>query len=484
MHDSGRSSLSAIVGSVTVQVPAPIHPRTVKDAANANITSLQVIIQPHETVQDVKLSVAEWSGGYWLGPFSLRVRTTSSAESSTGQTSTTPSDPTVSTKAGLRLGTSKEGQAIHEGAILGDWLEVEDIFNDVEAGAGAQEHVFEVVLGEVPVWSSGGSSDQIDPWSEYHARQTLLRFVDLLDPQRGVSSNGSDLMGINAGSTIMSCVLDGSASFLLNDQPRYSEKRIALPSGRKGKAGKKETFAVKREVTADDNPFLTWSQSRPLRLDQLLCASPPLHTEACVRSVTLSPFNPPTPYLRQQGHVMYLQVTILEGDTLVLICCNRGWYASKSTVASFDPSPKINSDGTLCPTFHSFYDLLHYLSPQFSESFFKLSLFSTANQVDPATHPTIPQSLPAFPWLAAVPKPLAVPDFLRTQLAFLHTGATSADGLDGARDWNEDIQGIKELPKEGVQDRVFRERLAQRTWADFTAASVRAVASIVVGTIL
>lgn len=458
---SSQAQPSTIVGSVTVNVPPPIHPRTVQDAANPRFTSLRVIIQPHETVQDIKLSIAEWPGGYWLGPFSLRVRATAPAESSKDHRLDTSTDTSGSKQTGRRLGTSKEGQAIYEGAVLGDWVEVEDIFSDVQGGL--DDHVFEVIT---------------EPWSDFHARQTLLRFFDLLYPHRGVSSNASDLMGINAGSTIMSCVLDGSAAFLLEGQPRYSEKRIALPSGRKGKAGKKETFAVKREVTADDNPFMGWSPSRRVRLDQLPCASPTPHTETCVRSVYLSPFNPPTPHHRQQGHVMYLQVTLLEGEALVLICCNRGWYASKSTPSNFDPSPTVSSDGAPCPTFHSFYDLLHHLSARFSESFFKLGLFTSAAQTDPATHPTIPQSLPAFPWLVPGSKVSAVPDLLGTQLAFLQTGAISADGLDGARDWNEDIQGIKELPKEGVQDRVFRERLAQRTWADFTTASVRAVTNI------
>jgi protein TIF31 len=73
-----------------------------------------------------------------------------------------------------------------------------------------------------------------------------------------------------------------------------------------------------------------------------------------------------------------------------------------------------------------------------------------------------------------------VPELLRTQLAYLHTGATTADALDATRDWNEEIQGVKELPHESMQERVLREKMAQKTWAEFTQASVRGVMGVAV----
>ncbi len=65
-------------------------------------------------------------------------------------------------------------------------------------------------------------------------------------------------------------------------------------------------------------------------------------------------------------------------------------------------------------------------------------------------------------------------------MAYLHTGATVADSLDAARDWNEEIQGIKELPRKSMQERVVREKMAQKTWAEFTQASIRVVLAVAV----
>lgn len=69
------------------------------------------------------------------------------------------------------------------------------------------------------------------------------------------------------------------------------------------------------------------------------------------------------------------------------------------------------------------------------------------------------------------------------QLAYGYTGATTVDGLEGARDWNEEIQNARELPRSTTQERILRERVLQKTHAEFTAASVRAVIAIAVSVV-
>ena len=53
--------------------------------------------------------------------------------------------------------------------------------------------------------------------------------------------------------------------------------------------------------------------------------------------------------------------------------------------------------------------------------------------------------------------------------------------LDSARDWSEEIQGVKGLPHSNMQERVFRERMAQKTWFEFTQASLRTVMAVARG---
>lgn len=71
--------------------------------------------------------MSEWVGGYWLGPFSLRL---------TGERSAEP------------LGQSKDGIEIFAGEKLSDWIEVGEVFEHVAEGG---ERVLEAVKGELRV---------------------------------------------------------------------------------------------------------------------------------------------------------------------------------------------------------------------------------------------------------------------------------------------------------------------------------------------
>ena len=303
----------------------------------------------------------------------------------------------------------------------------------------------------------------------------MLRLLELIAPAGTSTHTLNTPLALSPGSTIFEAVRDGTSSSLAGlSEPVYQEVQVALPSGRKGKGGKKEMVRVKREVSPVSHAFVDWkSDWETTSLGRIPVAQPPMDGLPCVKAIQLSPYNPPTPNYRQLGHQLYLQLTLLEGDLLTLVCVSRGWYVSKSTPTNFDPSPR-----DAAPT-HSLIDLLHSLSPRFTERLALLPpLTTTPPPLEPISTVLIPQAEPAYPWLVNPPEPTA--DVLRTQLAYLHTGATVADSLDAARDWNEEIQGIKELPRGGMQERVIREKMAQKTWAEYTQASVRSVLAVAV----
>jgi len=81
--------------------------------------------------------------------------------------------------------------------------------------------------------------------------------------------------------------------------------------------------------------------------------------------------------------------------------------------------------------------------------------------------------------LANIPKSNP-PEILRTQAAYLHTGSTTAVGLESTRDWNEEIQGTKDLPKNTMQERSMREKMLHKTLTEFTNASVQGVLAVAV----
>ncbi|KLT45006.1 hypothetical protein CC85DRAFT_255915 [Cutaneotrichosporon oleaginosum] len=420
---------------VAVHLPTPKNARTLpKPQEGESFSKLSLYSQPSETVQEIKLAVSEWVGGYWLGPHSLR----------------------LPGKGEDVLSTSKDGIEIRAGDKLSDFLELADVFAHLPEDG-------ERTLDVVP-----------EPYSESSARQAVIRLLEFIEPAGTTVNNLSTPLGVGAGASIFEEVRTGS--LYAGDSPKDAE---AKAKAAQKEAEKKDSNDAKdAEVT--EHAFSDWTPaSNGLPLSKLPVSQAPVEVNACLRSIQLSPFNPPPAPLRQKGHQLYLQVSILEGDVFTLVCTTRGWYVSKSNVNNFDPTPR---DGSVT---HSLFDLLHSLSPLFTERLFALpSLSSTAPARDPLSTVAIPQAEPAFPWIIAEPKPATGPEILRTQLAYLHSGATSAEGLDSARDWNEEIQGVKELPHSTMPERVFRERMAQKTWAEFTQASIRAAMNVARGDIL
>ena len=327
-------------------------------------------------------------------------------------------------------------------------------------------------MNQLRMTVSGSVNLLVEPYSEFSARQSVLRLFELLSPG-GTEANTLYQIGLNPGSTVFESIRDGTAS-----APCFREVEVSLP-GKKNK-GKKEVVKLKQE---GKHAFADWNGEWPQRdLAILPMVGQTLEILPCLKSIQLAAFNPPPPHLKQIGHQLYLQITLLEGDTLILVCTSRGWYASRSSTSIFDPAPRSRS-GEPSQPLHSLVDLLHSLSPFFSDRLSRLQPLSpNPPPLEPISTVPIPQAEPAYPFLTTIRSELQ-PDPIKTQLAYLHTGAITADGLDGARDWNEELQGIRELPKKTMPERVMREKIAQKTYAEFTAASVRGVLAVAKGDI-
>ncbi|CAG9979040.1 unnamed protein product [Clonostachys byssicola] len=197
-----------------------------------------------------------------------------------------------------------------------------------------------------------------------------------------------------------------------------------------------------------------------------------------VKQITLSAWNPPPPHLRQRGHLLYLVVTTNEGEQFQITSHVSGFFINKSSNAKFDPFPKPPPKGQ---SSHSLLDLLRAVSPSFLDTFAQLQEHN--NQRDPLATFQITNTIPAAPWV--VPPPTSslcehVADPTRPQETYLLNGVENTDTL---RDWNEEFQSAKELPKETVQDRVFRERLISKLFADYNDAATRGAVMVARGEI-
>ncbi|KAH8708573.1 clustered mitochondria-domain-containing protein [Phaeosphaeriaceae sp. PMI808] len=188
----------------------------------------------------------------------------------------------------------------------------------------------------------------------------------------------------------------------------------------------------------------------------------------CIKSIALSAWNPPPYHLRTKGHLLYIVVNTNENEQHHITSHVTGFYVNKSSNASFDPTPR---QGPKAHHTHSLFTLLEILSPSFQNSFQQLLEHNAKKEL--LTVFQLSNAIPANPWL--VPSPASSltthhPDLARTQESYLISGVENTDTL---RDWNEEFQSTREMPKEAVHDRVFRERLTSKLFADYNDAATR-----------
>ena len=266
-----------------------------------------------------------------------------------------------------------------------------------------------------------------DPYTEAQARMHVVRVRELI----AAAGDRTDLvMGLDAGTSLC----DG----------------IELPTSK----------------DADEaNPVAGYDIDSPGHISTLL-PKPREPAPKTVKSLSLSAWNPPPCHLRMRGHLLYLQVTTNEGEQHYITSTVSGFYVNRSTNNKFDPSPRSSPKSFAA---HSLITLFEQISPSFDSSFRNLQEYN--GQRDPLAAYQLSNCTPAAPWLvssASLQQHQA--DITRTQEPFLLAGAENSETL---RDWNEEFQSTRELPKETVPERVFRERLTSKLFAEYNEAAVR-----------
>ncbi|KAK4137806.1 hypothetical protein BT67DRAFT_396657 [Trichocladium antarcticum] len=187
-----------------------------------------------------------------------------------------------------------------------------------------------------------------------------------------------------------------------------------------------------------------------------------------IKQITLSPWNPPPAQWRQKGHLLYLSVTTNEGEQYNVTGHVGGFFLNNCSNVKFNPTPRTDAKANSA---HSLFSLLDKISPSFTKAFGDFQQF--ANTKEPLATFQIGNTVPSAPWI--VPSASSslithISDPTRSQETFLLGGAENTDSL---RDWNEEFQSAKELPKDTIQDRVFRERLLAKLYADYNDAAAR-----------
>ena len=276
-----------------------------------------------------------------------------------------------------------------------------------------------------------------DSYNERTARAHFLRIKELISPPGSSAKGLGEDWGINGGTTLAERISSATPPTPSDLGNYFSQSLPTLSS-----------------VLA---PIKVFSQQ----------------TSSTVKSLILSQWNPPPPHRRTQGDLLYISFTSLEGDLYHITGHIKGFYVSRSTNQKFDPIPK---NPQKLPT-HSLLTLLQSLSAQFTNTF--ASLHSSDPNTEILSDAPLANALPAFPWLVHPPQP--TPDPIRTQKPWLESLAEAQANL---RDWNDEIQSTRSLPSSGVRERLIRERLLQKSLADFAACATYAATLVRRGELL
>ncbi|KAH9512922.1 hypothetical protein Btru_037008 [Bulinus truncatus] len=193
----------------------------------------------------------------------------------------------------------------------------------------------------------------------------------------------------------------------------------------------------------------------------------------CLKVLTYSGWNPPPGNRRMHGDLLYLHVVTLEDKRYHITGCTRGFYLNQSTEDEFNPKPAQ-------PKYlsHSLIDLLNQISPSFKRH------FSTLLKKRGQKHPfeRVPTPYQVYSWMA--PQPDHQIDYIRAEDAF-STRLGYEEHIPGqTRDWNEEIQTTRELPKGNLAERLLRERAIFKVHSDFVAAATRGAMAVIDGNVM
>ncbi|KAJ2016522.1 Intracellular distribution of mitochondria [Coemansia sp. S680] len=247
-------------------------------------------------------------------------------------------------------------------------------------------------------------------------------------------------------------------------------------------------FSTIKQSESEEHAFKDFELGQSASLDVLSTskAIKQLAQPLCVRLLVLSGWNPVPRYRQLKGDLLYLLVTTLENQSYHITAGSSGFYVNASSTMRFNAEnygvAHAGQPGVRDPSFyaaHSLLALLRRISPKFAKGLGEVQ--RGLAERDPAE--TLPFQLAeqaATPWVARSVEnsvPVAY-DVGAPQDAYLRQGAQAVDSL---RDWNEELQSIREMARETLGDRVLRDRQLHKWHAEFVEAAIPGAMAVVGG---
>uniref|UniRef100_A0A4W6DLE6 Clustered mitochondria protein homolog n=2 Tax=Lates calcarifer TaxID=8187 RepID=A0A4W6DLE6_LATCA len=191
----------------------------------------------------------------------------------------------------------------------------------------------------------------------------------------------------------------------------------------------------------------------------------------CLKVLTMSGWNPPPGNRKMHGDLMYLYIVTVEERHVSVTASTRGFYLNQSTTYTFNPKPAN-------PSFlsHSLVELLSQISPAFKKNF-----HCPAKE---KRHPfeRIATPFQVYSWTA--PQVDHAMDCVRAEDAYTSRLGYEEHIPGQTRDWNEELQTTRELPRKNLPERLLRERAIFKVHSDFAAAATRGAMAVIDGNVM
>ncbi|OUM54300.1 hypothetical protein BVG19_g3667 [[Candida] boidinii] len=296
-----------------------------------------------------------------------------------------------------------------------------------------------------------------------------------------------DINGLAAGYSTYSDLELGPVQEDLEAEEKEVEEKAEEKSEEETKGEEKEEESEKapkfKELSEDEKLAVTASvaglETKRTLSDfagkELIKALP------TVKSLAISSWSPAPQDRKLKGDLFYIQFQSLEGETYHITSHVTGFYVNSSSVARFNPSPKVvssqNGKSKLSRS-HNLYTLLKNLSPKLLEQLGKN--YEILTELMPELYNSPSNSFLANPWLVNEKSINKSPDLAISQSTYIEGGL---DAADFTKDWNDEFQNVRELPNSNIQDRIIREKILNKTSYDFTNAAIKGAMAIVRGEI-
>ncbi|XP_022252405.1 clustered mitochondria protein homolog [Limulus polyphemus] len=192
-----------------------------------------------------------------------------------------------------------------------------------------------------------------------------------------------------------------------------------------------------------------------------------------LKVLMISGWNPPPGIRKLHGDLLYLYVVTLEEKRVYITASTRGFYVNQTTEEELNTKPANPKH-----VYHSLIDLLGQISPAFKRNFAIIQKKRT--QRHPFERVATPYQL--YTWTAPLVEHTV--DSIRAEDAFSSKLGYEEHIPGQTRDWNEELQTTREIPKKTLPERLLRERAIFKVHSDFVAAATRGAMAVIDGNIM